>query len=164
MTSIATTSSGRCALRESDFQEGISEGFSFPILYSLQVAGLPPVTKEWFEARRTQLAGASAADAASGRVWVCPLTKKKFASENTYLAHTRSKKYQELVKKSERPMPAPIILTKIEEEKLQQGDAGAISSTRIRRNQHNFAQCIRVWPAACMLLLHAWYSFQVQCM
>ena len=118
----------------------------------LQVAGLPPVTKEWFEARRTQLAGASAADAASGRVWVCPLTKKKFASENTYLAHTRSKKYQELVKKSERPMPAPIILAKAEEEKQQQGDAGAMWKTQQHVANHI---CNRnAAPAACSNCMH----------
>jgi pre-60S factor REI1 len=59
-----------------------------------QVAGLSPVTLDWFEARKAQLA-ASAASAASDdpgmqRIWVDPLTKKKFLTEATYQAHTRS--------------------------------------------------------------------------
>ena len=61
---------------------------------SRQVAGLPPVTKEWFEARKAQLAGATTSTDTGSKVWIDPLTKKKFSSENTYLAHTRSKKYQ----------------------------------------------------------------------
>ena len=51
------------------------------------------MTKEWFEARKAQLAGASTSSDV-GKVWIDPLTKKKFSTENTYLAHTRSKKYQ----------------------------------------------------------------------
>ena len=43
----------------------------------LQVAGLPPVTKDWFETRRAQLAGASFVDPGS-KVWIDPLTRKKF--------------------------------------------------------------------------------------
>ena len=105
-----------------------------------QVAGLPPVTKEWFETRRAQLAGATVAD--TGRkLWIDPLTRKKFLrwvstitfclpawchsvtllflkckySENTYLAHIRSKKYQDLVKKSGVPVPTPIVITKAED-------------------------------------------------
>ena len=94
----------RFVLRE-DFRAG-----SVP----LQVAGLPPVTKEWFEARRAQLAGASTVEV-DNKLWIDPLTRKKFMSENTYLAHTRSKKYLDIVKKSGAPMPAPIIITKAEE-------------------------------------------------
>jgi pre-60S factor REI1 len=33
------------------------------------------------------------------KVWIDPLSKKKFYSENTYLAYTRSKKYADLVKR-----------------------------------------------------------------
>ena len=107
---------------------------------------MPPVTKEWFEARKAQLAGASTSSDA-GRVWIDPLTKKKFSTENTYLAHTRSKKYQvrqlgekdthpchahqlilhaadhqDMVKKSGSPMPAPIVVTKTDE--ASRSDAG----------------------------------------
>jgi pre-60S factor REI1 len=109
-----------------------------------KVAGLPPVTKEWFEARRAQLLlqqqqqqqqGANAANAPSSaaaanadtqlmlgasaaapgtttgddRVWYDPLTRRRFYSENTYVAHTRSRKYSELVKKSGAPPPPPVV-------------------------------------------------------
>jgi pre-60S factor REI1 len=109
-----------------------------------KVAGLPPVTKEWFEARRAQLlqqqqqqttqqpqapslaaaSSAAAADAqlmlggaaaAAGpgglddRVWYDPLTRRRFYSENTYVAHTRSRKYQELVRRSGEEAPAPVV-------------------------------------------------------
>lgn len=47
-----------------------------------QVAGLPPVTKEWFEARKAQLTSAAAAP--HTKVWYDPLTKKKFMTQQTY--------------------------------------------------------------------------------
>jgi pre-60S factor REI1 len=112
-----------------------------------KVAGLPPVTKEWFEARRAQLllqqqqqqqqqqsqsqpasasasAQAAAADAqlmlGSGgnavpggplddRVWYDPLTRRRFYSENTYVAHTRSRKYLDAVRRSGAPAPEPVV-------------------------------------------------------
>jgi hypothetical protein len=75
-----------------------------------QVAGLPPVTREWFDERRAQLASTGAVgQAAVTRAWVDPLTKKKFASENTWAAYTRSKKYQDLVKQSGQAAPEPVI-------------------------------------------------------
>ena len=72
-----------------------------------KIAGLPPVTREWYEARRAQLS--AAASGPLQRIWFDPLTKKKFYSENTYEAFTRSKKYQELVKKSGKPAPAAVV-------------------------------------------------------
>ncbi|EFJ43099.1 hypothetical protein VOLCADRAFT_96796 [Volvox carteri f. nagariensis] len=79
-----------------------------------KVAGLPPVTKDWFEARKAQLSSAAAGATAAPvqRTWIDPLTKKKFNTENTYLAFVRSKKYAELVRKSGQPPPEPIILTR----------------------------------------------------
>lgn len=76
-----------------------------------KVAGLPPVTKEWFEARKSQLSGISAAKSMQ-KVWFDPLSKKKFYSENTYQAFTRSKKYMEMVKKSGIEAPSPVITIK----------------------------------------------------
>ncbi|GAX79479.1 hypothetical protein CEUSTIGMA_g6920.t1 [Chlamydomonas eustigma] len=76
-----------------------------------KVAGLPPVTKEWFETRKAQLASGSIAVNVA-KVWIDPLTKKKFSNQNTYLAHIKSKKYQDLVKKSGQPPPGPIIVNK----------------------------------------------------
>mmetsp|Transcript_7530 Transcript_7530/g.18216 ORF Transcript_7530/g.18216 Transcript_7530/m.18216 type:complete len:557 (-) Transcript_7530:688-2358(-) len=81
-----------------------------------KIANLPPVTKEWFEARKAQLASMQAQGAQAAvppgcvRLWVCPLTKKVFKTEHTYQAHTRSRKYQDVLKKAglEQP-PAPII-------------------------------------------------------
>jgi len=82
------------------------------VQYNLKrkVAGLPPVTREWFEARKAQLSAASSGS--TQRVWFDPLTKRKFMSEQTYLAHVRSNKYQDLVKKSGEPAPAPVVMLK----------------------------------------------------
>jgi len=117
-----------------------------------KVAGLPPVTKEWFEARRAQLlqqqqqqqqqqrsgggggGGAPASSSASAlpsagdalllpgggavpaagddRVWYDPLTRRRFYSENTYVAHTRSRKYAELVKKSGADAAPPPVVSR----------------------------------------------------
>jgi pre-60S factor REI1 len=84
-----------------------------------KIAGLPPVTREWFQARKAQLASAQAQGAQSAvpqgcvRIWACPLTKKVFKTEHTFQAHTRSRKFQDLLKKAgmEQP-PAPIISDK----------------------------------------------------
>jgi pre-60S factor REI1 len=72
-----------------------------------KIAGLPPVTRDWYDARKAQLAATSAG--AVQRVWFDPLTRKKFYSENTYLVLTRSKKYLDLVKRSGKPAPAAVV-------------------------------------------------------
>lgn len=68
---------------------------------------MPPVTREWFEARKETLAASASAPIA--KIWADPLTKKKFGSENTYKAFVNSNKYKELVKQSGRPAPQPVI-------------------------------------------------------
>jgi hypothetical protein len=55
----------------------------FCICRAMQVAGLPPVTKDWFEARKVQLSTA-ATSAPNAAIWFDPLTKKKFQTQNTY--------------------------------------------------------------------------------
>uniref|UniRef100_A0A1D2AEN6 ZN622/Rei1/Reh1 zinc finger C2H2-type domain-containing protein n=1 Tax=Auxenochlorella protothecoides TaxID=3075 RepID=A0A1D2AEN6_AUXPR len=72
-----------------------------------KVAGLPPVTREWYDARKSQLLGSL--DTSVKRTWQDPLTGKKFGSENTYEAFTRSKKYRDLLSKLEGPAPSAII-------------------------------------------------------
>ncbi len=84
-----------------------------------KIAGLPPVTKEWYEARRAQLA--ASASGPLQRIWLDPLTKKKFYSENTYQAFTRSKKYLDLVKKSGKAAPAAVVTVR----RLNEGAAPA---------------------------------------
>lgn len=95
-----------------------------------KVAGLPPVTREWFEARKAQLVSTAAATTTAPvtRVWMDPLTKKKFMSENTYNSFVSSKKYQDLVRKSGVPAPAPVVITKKEQENPQ-GQAAATAGT-----------------------------------
>lgn len=68
---------------------------------------MPPVTREWFEARKETLAASTGA--AVSKIWTDPLTKKKFGSENTYKAYVNSKKYKDLVKQSGQPAPEPSI-------------------------------------------------------
>lgn len=92
-----------------------------------KVAGLPPVTREWFEARKAQLSSAQAAGAVGSipagatQVWFDPLTRKTFRTEQTYQAHVRSNKYQELVRKSGQPAPAAVISFRKPAEVEQQG-------------------------------------------
>ena len=81
-----------------------------------KVAGLPPVTREWYDARAAALAargggGGSAPGAPPGarRSWFDPLTRKRFASEATYKTFVASKKYRDAVKASGAPAPAPVV-------------------------------------------------------
>jgi len=73
-----------------------------------KVAGLPPVTKEWFDSRK-ELLSSTATVGPVQKFWYDPLTKKKFSTENTYLAHVNSKKYKDLLKKTGQEAPAPIV-------------------------------------------------------
>lgn len=57
-------------------------GYSYGLSVLSQVAGLPPVTKDWFEARKAQLSTAAAAP--HTKIWYDPLTKKKFQTQQTY--------------------------------------------------------------------------------
>ena len=77
-----------------------------------KVAGLPPVTKEWFESRKELLSSTASNVGPIQKFWYDPLTKKKFSSENTYVAHVNSKKFKDLVKKSGQEPPLPIITTR----------------------------------------------------
>lgn len=72
-----------------------------------KIANLPPVTREWFDARKEKLA--STTGTAVTKTWLDPLTKKKFSSENTYKAYVNSKKYKELVKQSGKAAPEAIV-------------------------------------------------------
>lgn len=72
-----------------------------------KIANLPPVTREWFEARKEKIA--ATASTSVSKTWLDPLTKKKFSSENTYKAFVNSKKYIDLVKQSGKPAPEPIV-------------------------------------------------------
>ena len=79
-----------------------------------KVAGLPPVTREWFELRQAQARANEARRdeeaAGGGRVYVCPLTKKKFGSEGTYAAHVKTKKFKALMKQAGlTECPEPIV-------------------------------------------------------
>jgi pre-60S factor REI1 len=75
-----------------------------------KVAELPPVTREWFEAHIQQLAAGSGP--AATRVWMDPLTNKKFGSEQTYNVYVNSKRYKELVRKTGVAAPAAIVRLK----------------------------------------------------
>lgn len=79
-----------------------------------KIAGLPPVTKEWFDSRKELLSSTAALSAQ--QIWTDPLTKRRFGSENTYNAFVRSKKYQDLVKKSGQPQPKPYVSIQRNEE------------------------------------------------
>ncbi|CAL8468832.1 g8373 [Coccomyxa elongata] len=85
-----------------------------------KIANLPPVTREWFDARKEKLA--STTGTAVTKTWLDPLTKKKFSSENTYKAYVNSKKYKELVKQSGKPAPEAIV-------KLRRAEAPVVSTS-----------------------------------
>lgn len=65
---------------------------------SVVYAGLPPVTAEWFEARRSHLS--SLQQQAADVVYICPVTNKKFQSQGTYENHTRTQKFRAALKKA----------------------------------------------------------------
>ena len=74
-----------------------------------KIAGLPPVTKEWFDARKEQLSSSTTV-APAQKFWYDPLTKKRFNSENTYTAHINSKKYKDLLRKQgQQAAPEPVV-------------------------------------------------------
>ncbi len=103
-----------------------------------KVAGLPAVTKEWFDARKAQLSSVSTTGAAPGqKVWLDPLTKKKFMSENTYQAHVRSKKYQDLVRASGAPAPAPVVTVRAAEPAAGPSGEEVIVSSVSKAMEHN---------------------------
>ena len=68
---------------------------------------MPPVTREWFEARKESLAASTGAPVS--KIWTDPLTKKNFGSENTYHSYVNSNKYKDLVKQSGKPAPQPAV-------------------------------------------------------
>jgi hypothetical protein len=72
------------------------------------------VTAEWFEARRGQLESLqSKAQADADKVFVCPLTGKRFQSEGTYESHTRTRKFKDALKKAGlSEAPAPTVMSK----------------------------------------------------
>jgi hypothetical protein len=79
-------------------------------LFSIAHAGLPPVTADWFEARKAQLA-ALTPQRSGPEVFVCPLTKKRFQSEATYNAHTQSRKFKAAMKAAGmQEVPEPRVL------------------------------------------------------
>eukprot|EP00210_Caulerpa_lentillifera_P004890 g4666.t1 len=81
-------------------------------LYNLKrrVAGLPPVSREWFEERKKQLI-ATALSKKPQQIWTEPLTKKKFQSEATYNAFIASKKYKSILKQNNLPTPPDPVTT-----------------------------------------------------
>lgn len=98
-----------------------------------KVAGLPPVTREWFEEKKAQLTLASShASSSQTKVWIDTLSKKKFYSENTYLAYTRSKKYTDMVNKKRGGVaPEPLI-------KLYSRDVAASSTADTSKTDGSF--------------------------
>lgn len=59
------------------------------------------------------------------QVWVDPLTRRRFGSENTYLAHVNSNKYKELVRRSGAEAPLPVIVLRRAEASGALGPAAA---------------------------------------
>ncbi|MEW5300267.1 MAG: hypothetical protein WDW36_003208 [Sanguina aurantia] len=123
-----------------------------------KVAGLPPVTKEWFDARKQQLAITSSAAAAVPvtKIWLDPLSKKKFLSESTFATFTRSKKYTELVRKSGAPAPEPVVYIRREEEPPAAVAAAAAPVRDLNTPAHtasgkvvgfNIKKASRGWPS-----------------
>lgn len=100
-------------------------------------AGLPPVTAEWFEARKEQLSAAlTQANNAADSVYICSLTNKRFQSEGTYETYTRTNKFKAALKKAGlKEPPAPRVVQRQARPQaapaqhmtqLQQGMAGLV--------------------------------------
>lgn len=104
-----------------------------PSRYNLKrkVADLPPVTREWFEAHKSQLL--ASVGRPEPQVWIDPLTKKKFSSEHTYNVYINSNKYKEIVRKSGAAAPKPIV--------------------QMKANEGRFSANFRCTPGVLLLLL-----------
>lgn len=93
----------------------------------LSHTGLPPVTAEWFDARKEHLKSIQAqAQSHLDKVFVCPITNKRFQSEATYENHTRTKKFCMALKKlglTETPEPKVIVKTRPQTEAADLGNA-----------------------------------------
>jgi pre-60S factor REI1 len=97
-----------------------------PHSYNLKrkVAGLPPVTREWYDARREALAGGGGGAAGGGgatsasgggvRVWTDPLTRKRFTSEATYKTFVASNKYGAALKKAGLDAPPGVVVSVVQ--------------------------------------------------
>jgi pre-60S factor REI1 len=107
-------------------------------------AGLPPVTAEWFDARREQLKSLQAqAQSHADKVFVCPITNKRFQSEATYYNHTRTKKFSVALKNSGlTAAPSPKIIVK-----KQLGSEAGESQEAITNLQHMTLQPTASRPA-----------------
>ena len=84
-----------------------------------KVAGLPPVTKEWFDMRQAQVTAeqGSRKDQEMSKVYTCSLTRKKFNSLATYEAHTKTKKFKSLLKSAGlTDAPEPVVRVKKDDE------------------------------------------------
>ena len=64
-------------------------------------------------------------------MWICPLTKKKFNSAKTYEAHTRSKKFRDILKKQGLDeAPEPIVSAKSQPAAEQNASAAPAAEAR----------------------------------
>ena len=120
---IFCSTAGRVFTDKAAFTEHYKSDFH---LYNLKrrVAGLPPVTREWFETQKAQILK-SASKKPKEQIWTDPLTRKKFQSEATYAVYIQSKKYQALLRQAQLTKPPEPLMTEkqprnSEDEKLKQ--------------------------------------------
>ena len=115
-----------------------------------KVAGLPPVTREWYDARAAALkasltsggggggggaSSSSSALAGAARTWLDPLTRKKFTSEATYRTFVSSNKYKELVKRSGQPAPEAAVVVHSLESGRDEGNGSGSGGGATTRSQ-----------------------------
>ena len=99
-----------------------------------RVAGLGPVTKEWFELHRDKLLSAASANTNKEDVtYFDPLSRKSFNSESKYLEFTKSNKYKKLVKANGGVKPEPVLKPK---QQSQSTSSSSDVAMRDGRNHH----------------------------
>lgn len=110
---------------EEELHEHYRSGFH---RYNLKrrVAGLGPVTKEWFDTHRDKLVlgrSAEASQANNNVIYYDPLSKKSFSTQAKYLEFTNSNKYKKLAKANGGVRPDPVLRTKDRQQQPRASDA-----------------------------------------
>ena len=129
--SFTSTTSNVAFRTEEELHEHYRSAFH---RYNLKrrVAGLGPVTKEWFELHRDKLMSQANAQNRKENEQVTyydPLSKKSFNSESKYKEYTNSNKYKKLVKGNGGIRPEPVVKTKTSQPSQQEGQTNENRTT-----------------------------------
>lgn len=137
---IYCSTSGTIFTEKKAFTEHYKSDFH---LYNLKrkVAGLPPVTKEWFDAKKQHISE-SHLKKEQPKYWVDPITNRAFHHKNTYNNFIQSNKYITLLKKegyTEVPQPKLLYQKDIDAQNEKQEESNMTCATDFKDDKE-------AWP------------------